>query len=88
MPEETLPQIFRDMIEQAESLETLSSEVVEEYCALIGEDMSFLPELVNAVGPVTFRELVRLYGGRRFTLPTADVIIERVKNSRRGNAKS
>lgn len=80
-----LSPIFQELIGKAEKIGTLTPEVVEEFCALIGDDPSFTPELVNIVGPATFLYLVQFFGGQTFTIPEIDGIVERVRFARLKN---
>lgn len=82
-----LSPIFQELITKAEKIPTLTPEVIEEFCTLIGGDTNFTPELVTIIGPVTFLYLVQFFGGQQFTIPEIDDILERVKFARSQDAE-
>jgi len=82
-----LSPIFLELITKAEKIPTITPKVVEEFCALIGGDTDFTPELVNIIGPATFLYLVQFFGGQKFTIPEIDDILERVKFARSQDAE-
>ncbi len=86
MPEtDLLAPIFQELIGKADRIAALDRAAIEDFCGLIGQDPTFVPELVNILGPDTFLYLVHYFGGKTFTIPEVSDILDRVKLSKEQN---
>lgn len=76
-----IPEIFFSLMDQADKLAALDEVTLNRYYELLNDVASFVPELVAVVGPDAFELLVKNYGGRTITIPTADNIISLVRKN-------
>jgi hypothetical protein len=76
-----IPEIFYSLMDQADKLEQLDESVLSRYYELLNDVTSFVPELVAVIGPDAFELLVKNYGGRTITIPSADNIISYVRKN-------
>ncbi len=76
-----IPEIFYSLMDQADKLDQLDESVLSRYYELLNDATSFIPELVAVIGPDAFELLVKNYGGRTITIPSADNIISFVRKN-------
>ena len=76
-----VPDIFYSLMDQAEKLDKLDEPMLSKYYELLNDATNFLPELVAIIGPSTFELLVKNYGGRTISIPTADNILNLVRKN-------
>jgi len=80
-PENNLPPVFYDMLDRATVTDKLTSDIVTEYCDIIQEDESFLPDLLSVIGTEAFETMVKYHGGQSFCVPRAEEILAKVKKN-------
>jgi hypothetical protein len=76
-----VPEIFYDFMNQVEKLKQLDESVMNQYYGLLNGATNFLPELVAVIGPEAFELLVKNYGGRTVTIPSAETILNSVRKN-------
>lgn len=75
-----LPAVFKELIDNADNLDSLTEETWEAFYALLATDETLLAELVSVLGPANFVVLVQYFGGQTIKLPKAGEILKKVKN--------
>ena len=80
-PENNLPQIFYDMLDKADTADKLTSDIIANYCESIQEEESFLPDLLDVIGPEAFETMVKYHGGQTFYVPGVEEILAKVKKN-------
>lgn len=80
-----IPPVLKDILSRIEVGDVLSEEDFISFFEVIGEQESFLPELVCVVGLETFMSLVSVLGGTTIKIPEMQEISRAVKRySREG----
>lgn len=79
-----IPELFFSLIEQADKFAALDEASWEAYYESLNTAPSFIPELVAVIGPGAFELLVKNYGGRSITIPTADNILSIARKNASG----
>lgn len=74
-----IPEIFFNLMDQASKLDELDEGTMQQYYDALNEVSNFIPELVAVIGPEAFELLVKNYGGRSLTIPSADAILTIVR---------
>jgi hypothetical protein len=77
-PENSLPQIFYDMLDRATITDKLNPDIITKYCDCIQEEESFLPDFLSIVGSEAFEIMVKYHGGQHFYVPRADEVLTKV----------
>lgn len=73
-----IPEIFFNLMDQADKLAELDDETMDRYYEVIGESHTFIPELISIIGPEAFKLLVKHFAGRAISVPTPDQILKAV----------
>lgn len=76
-----LPEVFYTLLDQRTKAATITPALLAEYCEVVKNDPTFLPELLAVIGPDKLIELIQNYGGVPLDIPTPNDILSTVRKS-------
>lgn len=76
-----LPEVFYTLLDQRTKATAITPTLLAEYCELMKNDPTFLPELLAVIGPDKLIELIQTYGGVPLDIPTPNDILSTVRKS-------